>query len=147
MHTITFRNEVVKVMFLHLSVILFTGGGGGVPAPGRVCLLGGVTCPPPSRYTPWAGTPPYTPLRAGTPPLGQIYPPWAGTPPRAGTPPTPGRRLLLRTVRILLECILILCNAVILLHKVPPNILPMLFCCRQDLSAQPLVLQKFPGEN
>ena len=98
-------NEVWgKVIFFHLSLILFTKGG----VPGQV---------PPGRYTPWAGTPPGqvhpwqvhpqagtrsegtspqagTPL-AGTPPK-QVHPPGryplAGTPPRqvhpqAGTPP------------------------------------------------------------
>ena len=73
-----------KVMFLHLSVILFTGGC--LPQ----CMLG---------YTP----------HGQTPPLGR-HPPWADTlhgqtPPRQ-TPPS--RRLLLRTVRIQLECILVI---------------------------------------
>ena len=53
LYLITVRNEVAKVMFLHVSVILFTGGGaipaciaGGIPA----CLaaggsaLGGAAC-------------------------------------------------------------------------------------------------------
>ena len=44
--------------------------------------------------------------RAGTPPLGRYTPPRTGTPPGRYTPP-PSRRLLLRTVRIVLECILI----------------------------------------
>ena len=107
-------NEVWgKVIFLHLSVILFTRGGGGSTWAGT----------PMSRYTPWAGTPPrgrYTP--------GQVHPP-AGTPlsPQAGiTPPgrytpqpgtPPGRyppssacwdTVNKRAVRILLECILVL---------------------------------------
>ena len=62
-------NEVWgKVIFLHLSVILFTGGavpwqvpsGRYTPQAGSP-LLGRYT--PPGRYTPWAGTPPgrYTP--------------------------------------------------------------------------------------
>ena len=55
----TVRNEVAKVMFLHLSVSHSVHGGGGV------YLLRGVPAHP------------------------------------------PGRRLLLRTVRILLECILV----------------------------------------
>ena len=86
---ITVCNEVAKVMFLHLSVILFTGG---------VCLS---AC--------WD----ITPLRSRHPP-----PPGPGPPPEQtlpslgpGTPrdqaPLPSRRLLLRTVRILLECILV----------------------------------------
>ena len=44
---------------------------------------------------------------AGTPSLGR-YTPQAGTPPGPGTPPR--RRLLLRTVRTLLECILVYNN-------------------------------------
>ena len=89
MFVITVHNEVAKVMFLHLSVILFTGG---------VCLS---TC--------WDTTS----LGAGTPS-------GAGTP-QDQAPPPPGsrhqhprsryprekRRLLLRTVHILLECILV----------------------------------------
>ena len=52
------QTKFAKAMFLHLSVILFTG------------------------ESTWAGTHPsrYTPPRAGTPP-------WAGTPPPAGTLP------------------------------------------------------------
>ena len=103
-------NEVWgKVIFLHLSVILFTGGGtwactpptAGTP-PGQVPPWVG-TPPgqvhPPGRYTPNppAGTPPcrYTPagtlppLQAGTP---QQVPPWqvppGGYTTRAGTPPS-----------------------------------------------------------
>ena len=138
MSIVTVRNEVAKVMFLHLSVShsvhrgVCTCSQWGVPAhtppesrytpPGRYTTRAG-THPlprqvhPPGRYTPWQVHPPgrYTP-RAGTPPR-QVHPP-AGTPPRqvhpsAGTPPAgrypppPSRRLLLRTVRILLECILV----------------------------------------
>ena len=70
-----------------LSVILFTGGGL------YQCMLG------------------YHSPRTRHP---QTRPPWGQAPPRAGTPWGPGtpppttRRLLLRTVRILLECILVL---------------------------------------
>ena len=78
---ITVRNEVAKVMFLHLSVILFTGWG-GLPQ----CMLG---CHPP----PGAGTP------QDQAPPGSRHPP----------PPPEQRRLLLWTVRILLECILVTC--------------------------------------
>ena len=113
----TGRNEVLaKVIFLHVCVILFTGGGSTWPGtppgrytplagtPGRYTPLWQVHPPtgtprqvhPPGRYTPWqvhplAGTPPgrYTPP-AGTPP--GRYTPLAGTPPGrytplAGTPP------------------------------------------------------------
>ena len=79
---VTVRNEIVKVMFLHLSVILFTGGGL------CQCMLG--YQPPLGAGTPslGAGTPS---LGAGTPSLGagtpwSRHPPGAGTPPRAGTP-------------------------------------------------------------
>ena len=34
----TVHNEVAKVMFLHVSVILFTGEGGAIPA----CIAGGI---------------------------------------------------------------------------------------------------------
>ena len=83
--------------------------------------------PPPEQIYLWAGTPPpcprsrYTPgqvfpLRqvppAGTPPTqvhpGQLHPPGQVHPPRQVH--LPGRRLLLRTVRILLECILVTCH-------------------------------------
>ena len=68
-------------MFSQTSVILFSQGG---------------------TDTPQADTPPAEiPLLADTP--GQIPP---GQPPLGQTPPT-GRRLLLRTVRTLLECILV----------------------------------------
>ena len=69
-------NEVWgKVIFLHLSVILFTGGStwAGTP-PGRYTLLGRYTSP--GRYTTLAGTPP----QAGSPPPGR-FTPQAGTPP------------------------------------------------------------------
>ena len=92
-------NEVWgKVIFLHLSVILFTGGGtwAGTPWTGTPPWAG----TPPGRYTPWAGTPPgqvhppgrYTPW-AGTPPSRYTLP-WAGTPPpamHAGIRSTSGR--------------------------------------------------------
>ena len=61
--------------------------------------------PPQSRHPPGAGTP-----GAGTPGAGT--PLGAGAPPQCRhpleqAPPPPSRRLLLRTVRILLECILV----------------------------------------
>ena len=81
-----------KVMFLHLSVILFTGGW----VSGRHPLL--------DRHFPsWADTP------LGRHPLGQTPPPRADTNPPGrhlplGGHPSPSRRPLQRTVRILLEC-------------------------------------------
>ena len=68
--------------------------------------------PPQTRYTPGPSTPPqtrYTPLdkvppRLGTPPRPGT--PRPGTPPRIRYPPAEIRPLL-RTVRILLECILV----------------------------------------
>ena len=122
-----------------LSVILFKGGSTWAGTPGtRYTPLGRYTPrpgTPPGQVHPQAGTPsrPGTPQdqvhqhpRAGTPTLGR-YTSQAGTPPWAGTPPrirytspnqvhprtryTPtSRRLLLRTVRILLECILVAVN-------------------------------------
>ena len=71
----TVRNEVAKVMFLHLSVFPHASVHAGIPPPDQ------------------------TPLGAD--------PPLADTPPGADLPPPPSRRLLLRTVRILLECILV----------------------------------------
>ena len=76
-----------KVMFLLVSVILFTGGG--LPQ----CMLG--YHPSPGKHTP-----PPSPFREACTP-----------PPEAGTPP-PGSRLWHtvneRQVCILLECILVL---------------------------------------
>ena len=93
---ITVRNEVVKVMFLHLSVSHSVHGGGTW------------TGPQGTRYTPRTRSPlQQVHPQAGTPPAGT---PRVGTPSLAGTPPTPSRRLLLRTVRILLECILVYVN-------------------------------------
>ena len=75
-------NEFAKVMFLHVSVILSTSGdawywGGGVPGPGGVWSWG-------------------VPGPGGCLLLGVCVP--------GGNPPG---RLLLRAVRILLECILV----------------------------------------
>ena len=71
---ITVRNEVAKVMFLHVSVILSTGGG-------SVSVHAGIPPPPNQGPSP------------------EQTPPWEQTP--------PPRRLLLRTIHILLECILV----------------------------------------
>ena len=83
---ITSRNEVVaKVTFLHLSAILFTGGG-CLPQ----CMLGyhpPGSRHPQSRHPPGADPPEQTPLGADTP-QGQ-------TPPRSRPPPEqtpPGSR-------------------------------------------------------
>ena len=110
LHIFTGRNEVVaKVMFLHVSVILFTGGG----SPGRENPL--------DRETPLqGGTPPDQadpPGQGEPPPSREEPPPGPGTPPwtRENTPRTrqtpPGSRLqntvYERPVRILLECILV----------------------------------------
>ena len=93
----TVRNEVEKVMFLHLSVILFTG----------FCLSARWDAPPPpTRH-------PHPIHQTRHPPPGSRPPPRPGTPhpPQEQTPPDqvppPSIRLLLRMVRILLECILV----------------------------------------
>ena len=84
---ITGRNEVVaKVMFLHVSVILFTGGLRRTPppAPGRH--------PPRPGRPPLQGDPPAgrTP-QPGRPPTRQGEPPWQGEPPRNRQTPPAGR--------------------------------------------------------
>ena len=115
---ITVRNKVAKVMFLHLSVILFTGGMVCLSAcwdttpreahPPRKC-----THPPPQKHTLPGSTPPGStppgnhPLPQGSTPPRKDPLPLGSTPPRKDPPP-PGRRLPLRTVRILLECIVVL---------------------------------------
>ena len=107
-YVITGRNEVeAKVIFLHLFVILFTGG---------VCLS---ACWDTNHCPPWEQTPPLgaDPPRPDTPqsrhpprsrpPQEQTHPP----PPPGSRPPPPGSRLQYtvyeRPVRILLECILV----------------------------------------
>ena len=108
----TGRNEVVaKVIFLHLSVILFTGGVSasvhagilhppGVDTPLEQTLPQKQT-PPPSRHPTWEQT--HTP---GADPPRSRHPTWSRHPP-------PGSRLRHtvneRPVRILLECILVGC--------------------------------------
>ena len=120
------QTKFVKVMFLHLSVILFTGVSASVhagippplplwdqapPIPGNPW-----TRPPRADTSPGADTPrEQTPLGAETPrsrhPLGADTPPLPWSRPEEQTPlgtdPPKQRRLLLCTVRILLECILI----------------------------------------
>ena len=97
----TVRNSSCgKVMFLHLSVILFTGGSvwSDTPRarhpPGRHPL---------GRYPPWADPP-----RQTHPPPWQTHPLGSHTPAR-------WKRPLQRTVRILLECILVCCKIIVLL--------------------------------
>ena len=85
-------NEVWgKVIFLHLSVILFTRGSTWASTPRAGTSPAPQAGRPPGRYTPWAGTP----SRAGTPPT--------GTPPGNACWDTFNKR----EVRILLECILV----------------------------------------
>ena len=103
-------------MFLHLSVILFTGGGSLGPGPGEVggSAQGGVKAQA-HVFTPVC----HSVHRGGLGPGGEVGGlPWGSRPrPRGvcvypsmhwGRPPPPSRWLLLRTVRILLECILVL---------------------------------------
>ena len=120
-----------KVMFSQASVILFTGGCGRHPAPLWSDTLQTDTprkIPHPTRwllqqtvciwaYTRQADTPRQTPPGQTPPPLWedthQADTPlcrhsWVDTlPPRADIPPSTPRWLLQRTVRILLECILV----------------------------------------
>ena len=111
---------MAKVIFLHLFVMLFTGGGGcasmhaGIPTPpnqadppGSDINPPGPGRPPRTRQTPQTRQTPrtrQTPSRPGRPPPGP------GRPPRIRHPP-PGSRLqhtvYERPVRILLECILV----------------------------------------
>ena len=85
-----------KVIFLHLSVSHSVHRGVSAQ-----CMLG--------IHHPQADSPPgQTPSWADPP----GRPPWADTPrqtPRDRHPPPPRRWLLLRTIRVLLECILVTC--------------------------------------
>ena len=126
---ITVSNEVAKVMFLHVSVILFTGGGvvsqnalqvvsqhalqqggvlsqnalqWGVPALGE-CLLPGGLLP--------GGSAPGGCLLPGVRSGGVCSQGW-GACSQGGCGDPPGSRwLLLRMVRILLECILVILSS------------------------------------
>ena len=92
---ITGRNEVVaKVIFLHLSVILFTGGGvsasvhAGIPPPRSRHLPGSRY--PEQTHPPWSRHPlEQTPLGADTPPRAD-NPPGADTPLPPPKQPPPG---------------------------------------------------------
>ena len=91
----TKKRSCGKVMFLHLSVILFTGGGVSTPVHAGI----------------------HTPLPR------EADPPQKQTPPgkeadKANTPP-PSRRLLLRTVRILLERILVWVKFLLCANRTP----------------------------
>ena len=86
------QNEVwAKVIFLHLSVILFTGGvpPGQVHPPGRYTPLGRFT--PPDR-SPWTGTPWQVHQPWQVHPHGKVHAPPGQVHPPAGTPPTPPAR-------------------------------------------------------
>ena len=94
---ITGRNEVVaKVMFLHVSVILLTGGVGGLrrtPLAGRTPRdqaepPGRENPPGPGRTPPGPGR---TPLGPGRTPPGPGRTPQQGEPPQDQAPPRPGR--------------------------------------------------------
>ena len=79
----TGRNEVVaKVMFLHVSVILFTGGVSGEPPPKDQADTPPRENPPDQGRTPQTRQ---TPPRPGRPPR------QGDTPPGPGEPPGPGR--------------------------------------------------------
>ena len=89
---VTGRNEVVaKAMFLHVCVILFTGGvSGQTPQP-----PGQGEPPRPGRHPPQTRQSPpgrENPLTRQTPPWTRLKPPGPGRPPRTRqTPPGPGR--------------------------------------------------------
>ena len=123
---VTGRNEVVaKVIFLPLSVILFTEGGVCLSACWDTTHPQEQTTPPeqtPPKQTPPKQTPPQADTTSGADTLQSRHPQGADTPPRADTPleqtpppppapPPPGSRLQHtvneRPVRILLECILV----------------------------------------
>ena len=99
MKLFTVRNEVAKVMFLQACVCPH---GGGLPQ----CMLG-YYGPPGSRHPPGADPPgPDTPHSGSRqpPPREQAHPPWKQTLPWSRPPQI---WPLLRTVHILLECILV----------------------------------------
>ena len=112
------QTKFAKVMFLHLSVILFRGEGGGClgPGPGGVSAWGcqgpglgwgvqgqaqGCVCPGGCPGPGPEGCPGPGPGPGGCPGLGCVSQ-------HVLRQTTPSRWLLLWTVRILLECILVL---------------------------------------
>ena len=98
---ITVLNEIAKVMFLHLSVC-----PQGVSASMHARIP--PTPPPPARSRHPQGTDFPPPPPQGADPSGSRPPRHQEqTPPGADPTPPPNRRLLLRTVRILLEYILV----------------------------------------
>ena len=83
---------MAKVIFLHLFVILFTGGG----VPDQVHPPGTRYTPPDQVHPPGPGTPPrgpgtppnqVHPPRTRYPPWGQVHPPGTRYTPQQGTPP------------------------------------------------------------
>ena len=91
-----YRLRCGKVIFSQASVILFTGRGGAAAIPPRTHTPRIYT--PSGRHTPWADTP------LGHDPPGRHTP--GHTPLWTDTQPL--EWLLQRTVRILLECILVI---------------------------------------
>ena len=100
-------------MFLHVSVILFTGGSPENPPPGQADTPPSQGEPPRDQADPPG--PGRTPPDWGEPPQARENPPLPdqGEPPLGQGEPPPPRRKLQHTVnewpvRILLECILVL---------------------------------------
>ena len=94
---ITIRNEVVKVMFLQVSVCPHRGEGvsasvhGGIHSPWSRHPQSrhppGADTPPQSRHPPWSRHP-----QEQTPPGAEPPPPGANNPPRADNPPPRSRQ-------------------------------------------------------
>ena len=104
----TGHNEVVaKVMFSHVSVILYTGGVSEEPPGTRETSSRPRRTPPDQTDPPWTKE---TPPDQADPPRTKENPPGRENPPAGRTPP--GRRLQHtvneRPVHILLECILVM---------------------------------------
>ena len=132
-----------------MSVILFTGEGSasvhaGIPPPGTRNPLGPGT--PRSRHPPGPGTTPGTRHH----PQSRHPPPGPGTPQDQAPPgtrhPLPGsRRLLLRTVRILLECVLVDKATTInsCLSPPPQKVVGILSLPSNDVVSPPYDLSRF----